>query len=78
MSYWQRLNTRALLTKLGYSPIYVLISDALWLNWANPSLPIGERSERGQVLLLQLKIGKHRTAEKIGYKLGLMLQFPHE
>ena len=30
------------------------------------------------VLLLQLKIGKHRTAEKIGYKLGLMLQFPHE
>ena len=49
MSYWQRLNTRALLTKLGYSPIYVLISDALWLNWANPSLSIGERSERGQV-----------------------------
>ena len=31
-----------------------------------------------EVLLLQLKIGKHRTAEKIGYKLGLMLQFPHE
>ena len=31
-----------------------------------------------RVLLLQLKIGKHRTAEKIGYKLGLMLQFPHE
>ncbi len=30
------------------------------------------------ILLLQLKIGKHRTAEKIGYKLGLMLQFPHE
>ena len=30
------------------------------------------------LLLLQLKIGKHRTAEKIGYKLGLMLQFPHE
>ena len=49
MSYWQRLNTRALLTKLGYSPIYVLISDALWLIWANPPLTIGERSERGQV-----------------------------
>ena len=31
-----------------------------------------------EILLLQLKIGKHRTAEKIGYKLGLMLQFPHE
>ena len=30
------------------------------------------------ILLLQLKIGKHRTAEKIGYKLGLMLQFPHK
>nr|WP_325259873.1 hypothetical protein [uncultured Oscillibacter sp.] len=48
MSYWQRLNTRALLTKLRYSPIYVLISDALWLNWANQSLSTGERSERGQ------------------------------
>ena len=32
----------------------------------------------GEVLLLQLKIEKHRAAEKIGYKLGLMLQFPHE
>lgn len=49
MSHWQRLNTRALLTKPGHSPIYHFTSDALWLIWANPPLTIGERSERGQV-----------------------------
>ena len=49
MLYWQRLNTRALLTKPGHSPIYHFTSDALWLIWANPPLTIGERSERGQV-----------------------------
>lgn len=54
-----------------------------------PGIEAGSRIFRGnrmdyqelcsfEVLLLQLKIGKHRTAEKIGYKLGLMLQFPHE
>ena len=30
------------------------------------------------ILLLQLKIGKHRPAKKMGYKWGLRLQFPHE
>lgn len=49
MSYWQRLNTHALLAKLGYSLICLFTSDALWFIWANPSFSIGKRSERGQV-----------------------------
>ena len=49
MMYWQWLNIHAHQMLLGYSPTCFLISDAIWLNWANPPLSIGERSERGQV-----------------------------
>lgn len=49
MMYWQWLNIHARQMLLGYSPTCFLISDAIWLNWANPPLSIGERSERGQV-----------------------------
>ena len=75
MSYWQRLNTRALLTKLGYSPIYVLISDALWLSWANPPLTIGERSERGQVTASAGMEGGEDLELSPSQKTGIRYQF---
>ena len=52
---------------------YIRVST---VNQVKEGYSLGEQLD--EILLLQLKIGKHRAAEKIGYKLGMMLQFSHE
>ncbi|MEY8234015.1 hypothetical protein AALA82_20820, partial [Oscillospiraceae bacterium 50-16] len=66
MSHWQRLNTRALLTKPGHSPIYHFTSDALWLIWANPPLTIGESlANKSQALKRKIFEGVKKGHKKL-------------
>ena len=66
MSHWQRLNTRALLTKPEPSQIYHFTSDALWLIWANPPLTIGESpANKSQALKRKIFEGVKKGHKKL-------------
>ena len=78
ITYLLYVPVRSLTLPLGIAVGFLMYkAGQLWVAAFKEARKDG-RIKPGVLLLLQLKIGKHRTAEKIGYKLGLMLQFPHE